>query len=174
VNSIDEDGSVLADKLTTIPESVHAGVLKRSILKTNDVLYTIAGTIGRIALAEDWLLPANTNQAVAIIRPEPEIPSGFLMLTMRHEVFREELHNNIVHAVQANLSLGMLSKARVVVPPQSILQQLFRPIDALLSQISVNRAQSRTLATLRDTLLPKLLSGELGVAGIESRLEVVT
>jgi hypothetical protein len=31
--------------------------------------------------------------------------------------------------------------------------------------------QSRTLATLRDTLLPKLLSGELSVAGIESRLE---
>ena len=167
VNSIDEDGSVLADKLTTIPESVHAGVLKRSILMANDVLYTIAGTIGRLALAEDWMLPANTNQAVAIIRPEPEIPSGFLILTMRHEVFRKELHNNIVQAVQANLSLGMLSKARVVVPPQSILQQLFRPIDALLSQISANRAQSRTLATLRDTLLPKLLSGELSVAETE-------
>ena len=113
------------------------------------------------------MLPANTNQAVAIIRPEPEIPSGFLILTMRHEVFRKELHNNIVQAVQANLSLGMLSKARVVVPPQSILQQLFRPIDALLSQISANRAQSRTLATLRDTLLPKLLSGELSVAETE-------
>jgi type I restriction enzyme S subunit len=163
VNSIDEDGSVLADKLTTIPESVHAVVLKRSVLMENDVLYTIAGTIGRIAVAEDWLLPANTNQAVAIIRPEPEIPSGFLVLTMRHEAFREELHNNIVHAVQANLSLGMLSKARVVVPPHSILKQIFRPIDTLLSQISANRAQSRTLATLRDTLLPKLLSGEISI-----------
>lgn len=164
VNSIDEDGSVLFDKLTTIPESVHSGVLKRSILRSNDVLYTIAGTIGRIALAEDWVLPANTNQAVAIIRPEPGIPSGFLILTMRHEVFRAELHNNIVHAVQANLSLGMLSKARAVVPPHAILQQLFRPIDALLSQISANRSQSRTLATLRDTLLPKLLSRELSMA----------
>jgi len=171
VNSIDEDGSVLADKLTTIPESVHAGVLKRSILMANDVLYTIAGTIGRIALAEDWLLPANTNQAVAIIRPELEIPSGFLMLSMRHEVFRAELHNNIVHAVQANLSLGMISKARVVVPLQSILQQLFRPIDVLLSQISANRIQSRTLATLRDTLLPKLLSGELSVAAVFPTVE---
>ena len=33
---------------------------------------------------------------------------------------------------------------------------------------------SRTLATLRDTLLPKLMSGELSVAGIESKLEAVT
>jgi type I restriction enzyme S subunit len=174
VNSIYEDGSVLADKLTTIPEAVHAGVLKRSILKPNDLLYTIAGTIGRVALAENWILPANTNQAVAIIRAKPEIPPDFLSLTMRHEVFREELHNNIVQAVQANLSLGMLSKARAVVPDRSALQQLFKPIASILSQINANRAQSRTLATLRDTLLPKLLSGELSGEGIESRREAVT
>lgn len=168
VNSIDEDGSVLADKLTAIPESVHAGVLKRSILKSDDVLYTIAGTIGRIALAENWFLPANTNQAVAIIRPEPAIPSDFLVLKMRHEVFREELHNNIVHAVQANLSLGMLAKARAVVPPEATLQKLFKPIGELLSKLRANRTQSRTLSTLRDTLLPKLLSGEVSVASFSS------
>jgi restriction endonuclease S subunit len=161
VNSINEDGSVLADKITAIPESVHAGILKRSILKKNDVLYTIAGTIGRVALAEDWFLPANTNQAVAVIRPELDVPSGFLILTMRHEVFREELHNNIVHAVQANLSLGTLSKARTVIPPKSMLQQMFKQINEALSKINANRAKSRTLATLRDTLLSKLLSGEI-------------
>ena len=170
VNSIDEDGSVLAGKLTAIPKAIHTGVLKRSILKANDVLYTIAGTIGRIAMVEDWILPANTNQAVAIIRPKPSIPSGFLILKMRHEVFRDELHNNIVHAVQANLSLGMLSNARVIVPPSSSFQKIFRPIGELLSQIRANRAQSRTLATLRDTLLPKLLSGELSVAGFSAEL----
>ncbi len=90
---------------------------------------------------------------------------------MRHDVFREELHNNIVHAVQANLSLGVLSKARVVVPPMDALQKLFKPIDALLSQISANHAQSRTLATLRDTLLPKLLSGELRVNEANTNIE---
>jgi len=164
VNSIEEDGSIIYDKLTKIPLSVHTGVLKRSILHVSDVLYTIAGTIGRTATAEDGVLPANTNQAVAIIRPKPTIPSSFLVLTMRHKVFREELHNNIVHAVQANLSLGMLSKARAVVPPEDVLLKIFKPIDDIMSQISANRAQSRTLATLRDTLLPKLLSGELRIA----------
>ena len=163
VNSIDEDGSILPAKVTTIPESVHAGALKRSILQPDDVLYTIAGTIGRIALAEDWILPANTNQAVAVIRPEQGIPPGFLILSMRHEAFREELHHNVVHAVQANLSLGILSKAKIVVPPEKVLRHLFAPIGELLRKISANRAQSRTLATLRDTLLPKLLSGELSV-----------
>lgn len=90
---------------------------------------------------------------------------------MRHEVFRAELHNNIVHAVQANLSLGMLSKARAVVPPESMLQKLFAPIDVILAKISANRAQTRTLATLCDTLLPKLLSGELSLAGATASME---
>jgi restriction endonuclease S subunit len=145
VNAIDASGSMLADKLTNIPGSVHIGVLKRSILHSKDVLYTIAGTIGRMALTEDWVLPANTNQAVAIIRPEPHVPPGFLILTLGHERFRQELHSNIVHAVQANLSLGMLSKSRVVVPPDPVLCKLFKPIDDALMRISANRAQSRTL-----------------------------
>ncbi len=163
VNSIDKDGSIIFDKLTKIPLTVHTGVLKRSILQANDILYTIAGTIGRIATAEDQILPANANQAVAIIRPKPTIPTSFLVLTMQNEAFREELHNNIVHAVQANLSLGMLSKARAVVPPVEVLLKIFKPIDCLMSKINDNRTQSRTLATIRETLLPRLLNGELGI-----------
>jgi len=171
VNAIGEDGAILFDKLTTIPELVHRGVLKRSVLRVNDVLYTIAGTIGRISVVEVSLLPANTNQAVAIIRPKPAIPSDFLVFTMRQEAFREELHSNIVHAVQANLSLGMLSRARAVVPPMEMLPQLFRPIDDVVKRILANRTESRTLAALRDTLLPKLISGELRVKDAERFIE---
>ena len=40
-----------------------------------------------------------------------------------------------------------------------------RTMSPLIDQLIASRIQSRTLATLRDTLLPKLLSGELSVAG---------
>ncbi|MDP2603556.1 MAG: restriction endonuclease subunit S [Deltaproteobacteria bacterium] len=162
VNAIAENGSILYDKITKIPETVHKGALKRSILRANDVVYTIAGTIGRVGVVEDDLLPANTNQAVAIIRPKPGlIPPGFLVLTMRQQAFQEELHSNIVHAVQANLSLGMISRANAVFPPLDSLDKIFKPIEALLRKASANRRESRILAALRDTLLPKLISGEL-------------
>jgi type I restriction enzyme S subunit len=167
VNAISDDGAIHFDKLTTIPKSVHLGVLKRSILQVNDVLYTIAGTIGRSAIVEESLLPANTNQAVALLRPKPTIPPSFLALTMRQDRFREELHMNIVHAVQANLSLGMLSKARTVLPPENTLPQLFTPIERIVKRVSATRVESRILAALRDTLLPKLISGELRVEDAE-------
>jgi type I restriction enzyme S subunit len=174
VNAINANGEILIDKLTKIPESLHLGVLKRSVLCAKDVLYTIAGTIGRVSIVEESLLPANTNQAVAIIRPKPKLPPAFLALTLRQAAFREELHSNIVHAVQANLSLGMLSKARVAVPREDTLPQLFAPIDFLVEGTSSARAQSHTLAVLRDALLPKLISGELRVQDADRIVSDVT
>ncbi len=167
VNCIEEDGSILVDKLISIPESIHTGVLKRSILKSGDILYSIAGTIGRIAQVEDRILPANTNQAVAIIRPIPGIPPSFIVSAMSQERYQQDLHCNIVHAVQANLSLGMLAKSKIIVPNLPIQANLFKPIESIFSKIINSREQSSTLVSIRDSLLPKLISGELRVADAE-------
>jgi len=56
----------------------------------------------------------------------------------------------------------------VLLPPKAI-QSAFDAFDSRIeSKIANNRIQSRTLATLRDTLLPKLLSGELSVVNLEN------
>jgi type I restriction enzyme S subunit len=47
---------------------------------------------------------------------------------------------------------------------QRVMPDLTRQVAPLITRILANANQSRTLATLRDTLLPKLLSGELSVA----------
>jgi len=51
-----------------ISEEEHLGTLKRSILYEGDILFSIAGTLGRTAIVRNDILPANTNQALAIIR----------------------------------------------------------------------------------------------------------
>lgn len=51
-----------------ISESEHLGKLKRSVLKENDILFSIAGSLGKVGLVDSTILPANTNQALAIIR----------------------------------------------------------------------------------------------------------
>ena len=55
-----------------------------------------------------------------------------------------------------------------VVPPVEIAEKFAERADPIFRLIDENAKQSRTLATLRDALLPKLLSGELSVAKIES------
>ena len=67
-------------------------------------------------------------------------------------------------------SWGDLSSFKIALPPKPIAAAFTRVIQPMLEHITANVFQSRTLATLRDTLLPKLLSGELRVAGLESQL----
>ena len=54
-----------------------------------------------------------------------------------------------------------------------ILEAFHRTCAPLFEQAEANRNQSRTLANLRDTLLPKLLSGEMSMADLESRMEAI-
>jgi len=54
------------------------------------------------------------------------------------------------------------------------LLKIFKPIEDLMSQISANRTQSRTLATIRDALLPKLLSGEIRIADTTNLVEAIS
>ena len=70
-------------------------------------------------------------------------------------------------AVQPKLNQGNMNRIPFMLPPPEIGQAFAKTIDPLFAQIRAKTDQSRTLATLRDTLLPKLLSGELSVAETE-------
>jgi type I restriction enzyme S subunit len=61
----------------------------------------------------------------------------------------------------------------VALPPASIVTEFDRISETLLTRIHCNRRQTRSLAALRDTLLPRLISGELRVPDAERFLERV-
>ena len=62
------------------------------------------------------------------------------------------------------ISKDSILRHQLAWPSDELAARFSTEAEALYSQYSMNTAQSRTLATLRDTLLPKLLSGELSVA----------
>ncbi|MBK7299442.1 MAG: hypothetical protein IPI79_02910 [Moraxellaceae bacterium] len=71
IESILADGSVDKGKFAFINQECHQK-LSRSNLQENDVLFSIAGALGRTTIISKELLPANTNQALAIIRLKTE------------------------------------------------------------------------------------------------------
>ena len=170
--SMTGDGGFIAEKFAFIDSETHA-LLARSQLQDGDVLISIAGTIGRLAVMTEDFLPANTNQAVALIRPNPDLlPSGLIYRLLRRNESQQKLAEKVVQAVQANLSLGTLSDLKLVVPPPSVVGRIF---GAGLEQIDLIRVANdqriRTLSTLRDTLLPRLISGQLRLPEAQAALE---
>ena len=79
-----------------------------------------------------------------------------------------ELAEHLVHiadgSVQKNLNTNLVGQQNVLVPPKEIADAFDAQATVWFSKMRQNGLESRTLANLRDTLLPKLLSGELNVA----------
>jgi type I restriction enzyme S subunit len=73
----------------------------------------------------------------------------------------------VTGAVQPKLNQGNMNRIPFILPSEGIGQAFAKSIEPLFAQIRANSDQSRTLATVRDTLLPKLLSGELSVREAE-------
>jgi type I restriction enzyme S subunit len=162
--SITNTGDFIWNKFAKISPETHQ-LLSRSIIQTGDVLCSIAGTIGRIAITTKEILPANTNQAIAIIRSNPEICyPEFLYLFLKSPQFRELMDGKIVHAVQPNLSLGEIGNTRLLVPDKSVLMNFKNAISPLFAKKNHNSKQILILERLRNILLPKLMNGEVVIA----------
>jgi len=73
IESLDGD-LINLEKCLFVEENIHNKELKRSILNEGDILFAIAGaTIGKCAIVSKEVIPANTNQALAILRSKLQI-----------------------------------------------------------------------------------------------------
>ena len=166
--SLSGNGAFIKNKFAYISEEVHFNSLKRSVLQKGDLLFSIAGTIGRVAIVTKDILPANTNQALAILRPREINYSNFIYCILKSSLFQDMIDSKVVHAVQPNLSLGEISNSSLRLPKKLVLNQFVDLIEPFFIKIRFNIQQLETLQSLRDTLLPKLISGEVRLKGFET------
>ncbi|CAM3369291.1 restriction endonuclease subunit S [Rhodothermus bifroesti] len=148
VESITDDGRIDTNKLTYIDETTNA-LLSRSVLEQDDILFTIAGTIGRVALVPSSILPANTNQAVAIVRPNPKaVIPRFLYYVLRDDSRVRQAHTRVVQSVQANFSLSELSSLEIPLPPLPEQRAIAHILGTLDDKIELNRRMNETLEAM--------------------------
>jgi len=174
VRDISNDGEITRTGLDKIPESVHLGALKRSVLETNDVLFSIAGTIGRVAIVEEDLNNSNSNQAIAFIRlKEPTKYLELCKLNLIGSRVQDEVVSKVVQGVQANFSLTGLGEIKILLPTKKLLDEFNGNIISIGVKQRLLLSENRKLAELRNTLLPKLLSGEITLDKTKSIVEAV-
>lgn len=73
----------------------------------------------------------------------------------------------VTGAVQPKISQANLKSIQVVIPPESVLSSFNIQVEPLFAQIRLNEEQNKSLSSLRDTLLPKLMSGEIDVSAVQ-------
>jgi type I restriction enzyme S subunit len=136
--------------------------LKNVEVMKNDVLLNITGdSILRTCVVDPEALPARVNQHVAIIRAINSIPANYLHFYLVQESMKTFLIGMSAGATRHAITKGHLEFIDVLKPTALVLKAFEQRTTPWFAKIDANRSQSRTLATLRDMLLPKLLSGEL-------------
>lgn len=165
--SIGDDHSFDYGKFAHIDDEANAA-LKRSVIEDRDLLFTIAGTLGRFAMAEKGMIPANTNQAVGIIRADERLLTPEVLLSYFIGGWQEDYYaRRVQQAVQANLSLTTLKSLPVPVLEGDMRSEYERQIVPVIHAIEANNAENRRLSELRDALLPKLMSGEIDASKVD-------
>lgn len=134
VENIDSSSGEIKD-CSKISIEEHEGYLKRSQLKENDILFSIAGTLGRTTVVNKGLLPANTNQALAILRMS-EGNISYIVTVLKGRAVSDFVRKNPTVGAQPNLSLEQVSNLEIPYPnidEQAKIGGFFRDIDNLIT-----------------------------------------
>ena len=119
-------------------------------------------TVGRLGVLTR---SGTSNQAAAGLTVKAEFGVPFLMNALFFA--RAKLQQIAVGAAQQNINQGVLKAHQIVVPPSALASRFSTVMQPAFEKQAQLAEQSATLAALRDTLLPKLISGELRIADVE-------
>ena len=144
----DHLGGPLPDKT---PEYVH--------LKSGDIILSLTGNVGRVCavVGHNYLL----NQRVAkLVSDESQ---AYVYFLFRSKIMKDRMVGISRGTAQKNLSPIETGKLKIKIPPADTISQFEENAMVLLSMIVSNNEQIQILTSLRDSLLPKLISGEINI-----------
>ena len=138
-----------------ITETENNGYLKRSRLQQDDVLFSIAGTLGRTAIVTRSILPANTNQALAILRGY-DFNQQFLLATLTGSTVKDYIRKNPTVGAQPNLSLAQLGNLEIETPSRLEQDRIGQFFNILEKTITLHQRKLAKLKELKQGYLQKL------------------
>ena len=132
-NINDFSGDIVGMSKISLEE--HQGYLKRSQLQEGDILFSIAGTLGRVTSVNKAILPANTNQALSIIRLK-EGNLEYVKTCLKGNVVADFIRRNPTIGAQPNLSLEQVSNLEIEIPSEAEQEKIglyFSNLDHLIT-----------------------------------------
>jgi type I restriction enzyme S subunit len=163
---------LILDTANRIHDKEAYGKYQHFLLKPKDIVVSTSGTLGRFAIVREEHLPLMLNTSVIRMRPIYNVCNWeFLLGYIESEIFQQELNARACGSVQKNFGPMHLKQMFIVVPPIEILNSHTLIIGNLIQRSLDNLSEISTLATIRDTLLPKLMSGEIRVKEAEKIME---
>jgi len=141
------DGNINLEKSAFISIECNEA-LKRSQLNEDDILFSIAGALGVVTTVGKEILPANTNQALSIVRLKNKKQKDYVQAFLKSNIISSEIQKIKAGAAQPNISLNQVSNFRILIPENKSEQQ--KIASCLSSLDEVIAAHNQKLELLKD------------------------
>jgi type I restriction enzyme S subunit len=159
VENITFDGKLSLTDLKFIDDMAHNALL-RSQLQNGDILISIAGALGRSAIVREDHLPANINQAIAIVRlSDAGVDHDFIRHAISGPIVQAQIKNVQAGLAQSNLNLQQVGELKIdmpVLPEQKKIAEILGSVDEAIAKTEALIVQTQKVKQgLLQTLLTK-------------------
>lgn len=146
-------GKIIDKKSLSYITSKTHDKLSRSHLQEKDLLFSIAGHLGKMAIVTSEDLPANTNQAVAIIRAnEKKANVNFIYYFLASNTMQNYVNNQCAQSVQPNINLTQIGDLPIINLSLKDQQKIASILSSLDAKIELNNRINAELEAMAKTL----------------------
>lgn len=156
------DGDVNVQNANMISEDEACGKYAHFLLEPLDIVMSCSGTLGRYAIIRQEHLPLCLNTSVIRFRPAQCIEDySFVYGYLSSAEFLNKQEEMACGSVQANFGPTHLKQIKIKVPPKDYRMKYNNVVMPIINTMLKNRSEINMLSSLRDTLLPELMNGEI-------------
>ncbi len=127
------------------------------IIPKDTVILSFKMTVGRVAITSTQML---SNEAIAHFKCNNKTPFSKEYLYFYLKTFRYEILGS-TSSIVTSINSAMIKNMSITIPDESIMRKFIGITEVLFIRIKHNQIKIRTLENTRDTLLPKLMRGEI-------------
>jgi type I restriction enzyme S subunit len=140
-----------------VDEETYNNWFRKGHPQKGDVLFSTVGSIGEISLVFDEKFCIAQN----IIALRSIFNGSFLFFTLKN--LKQSLLSLDISSVQPSIKVPHLLKSEILIPNEEIIKDYEESILPIIEKINENSIQIQSLTQTRDTLLPKLMSGQIAI-----------
>lgn len=160
---ITEDGQITFSEPRLISQSDYDKLHRTYEITKNDLLLTIVGTIGRVAIVPDKLPKFAVQRSVGIIRPRNPLEARFIYHHLRSPRTKRELLGLANASAQAGVYLGELAKLKLRLPDENTMIKMVNFFDSCERTAWLLQTTRNHLTIQKKGLMQKLLTGKVRV-----------
>lgn len=152
---------ILLEDAKLISEQDYIEVNKRSKVDTGDILISMIGTVGLTYLVQEEDINFAIKNIGLFKTSQKPLLSEYTYLYLKSKNMKNYIESRLAGTTQKYISLGELRKIAIILPNDSIMNKFKQVVGILLDKKRTSTIENEELTLIRDSILPKIMSGEI-------------